>query len=69
MNSIKNRLTKVEKFLLPPPLSHVHLRIITDGQSMSDVESKQAIAEHLAKHPEDAGRDFSFINHVIIDPA
>jgi len=45
--------------------------IIDDGDDEAEAKVK-ALAEHVARHPEDVGRtvdDFNWIVHVIVRPA
>jgi hypothetical protein len=51
-----------------------HCAIIHEGDAEAVVEEKQekALAEHVARHPEDVGRkveDFKWILRIIVRPA
>ena len=50
---IERMLKKVEATLVPPPRKW--LRVIIDGDHEVEAKAK-ALAEHVARHPEDAGR-------------
>jgi len=63
---IERRLAKFEATLVPPPRKC--LRAIVHGDDAAEAKEK-ALAEHVARHPEDAGRtveDFNWILHVIV---
>ena len=63
---IERRLAKFEATLVPPPRKC--LRAIVHGDDEAEAKEK-ALAEHVARHPEDAGRtveDFNWILHVIV---
>jgi hypothetical protein len=58
---IERMLANVEATLVPPPRKC--LRAIVHGDDEAEAKAK-ALAEHLARHPEDAGRtveDFNWI--------
>jgi hypothetical protein len=65
-------LEKIEAKLVPPPRKW--LRVITDEEDDEAVQKEKmekALAEHIAAHPEDAGRtvkDFFWIVHEIVGP-
>ena len=64
---IERMLAKIEATLVPPPRER--LRAIIDGD---DEAEAKALAEHVARHPEDIGRtveDFSWILRTIVRPA
>jgi hypothetical protein len=63
-------LAKVEATLVLPPRKWLGA-IVDDGDDDAVVKEKQekALAEHVARHPEDIGRtveDFKWILHVIV---
>ena len=64
---IERMLAKVEAALVPPPRKC--LRVIThEGDDMVEAQEK-ALAEHVARHPEDVGltvEDFKWIMNVIV---
>jgi hypothetical protein len=67
---IERMLAKVEATLVPPPRKLLGA-IIHEGDAEAVVKEKQekALAEHVARHPEDVGRtveDFKWIMHVIV---
>ena len=60
-------LAKVEAALVPPPRKCLRV-IIHEGDDEAAAQEK-ALAEHIAAHPEDAGRaveDFRWIVHEIV---
>jgi hypothetical protein len=62
-------LAKVEGTLAPPPPEWL-LVTIDDGDDEAEAKEK-ALAEHVARHPEDVGRtveDFNWILQVIVRP-
>ena len=62
---IERMLAKVEATLVP------WLRVIIDGDDEAGAKEK-ALAEHVARHPEDVGRtveDFNWILRTIVRPA
>ena len=66
---IERPLAKVEAKLAPPPRPWLH--IIIDGDDEAKVKEKKAkaLAEHVARHPEDTGRtvdDFKWLVHEIV---
>jgi hypothetical protein len=65
---IERMLEKVEATLVPSPRTCLHA-IVHEGDDEAVVKEKQekALAEHVARHPEDVGRtveDFQWIMHV-----
>jgi len=63
-------LEKVEARLVPPSREWLRV-IIDDGDAEAVVKEKKekALAEHVARHPEDAGRtvaDFNWILRIIV---
>ena len=63
---IDRMLAKVEATLVPPPRKW--LRVIIDGDDEAGAKEK-ALAEHVARHPEDVGRtveDFNWILRTIV---
>jgi hypothetical protein len=66
---IERMLAKVEAELVPPP--RLWLRVIIDGDDEAEAMEK-ALAEHVARHPEDVGRkvkDFNWVVRTIVRPA
>jgi len=67
---IERMLEKAEATLVPPPRKW--LRVIiddTDDEAVVKKKKEKALAEHVACHPEDAGRtvaDFNWIVHEIL---
>ena len=66
---IERRLAKVEATLVSPPRKW--LRVIIDGDDEAEAKEKKqkALAEHVARHPEDVGRtveDFNWILSVVL---
>jgi len=64
---IERMLAKVEATLAPPPRECLRV-IIHDGDDEGRAKEK-ALAEHVARHPEDVGRtveDFNWILRVIV---
>jgi hypothetical protein len=67
---IERMLEKIEAKLVPPERKWLRA-IIHEGDAEAVVEEKQekALAEHVTRHPEDAGRtveDFNRIMRVIV---
>jgi hypothetical protein len=68
---IERMLEKLEAALVPP--ERKWLRVIIDGDDEMAVAKKkeEAVAEHVASHPEDAGRtveDFNWIERTLVRP-
>jgi hypothetical protein len=67
---IERMLEKAEATLVPPPRKW--LRVIiddTDDEALVKKKKEKALAEHVARHPEDAGRtveDFKWIIREIV---
>src|SRR5712691_13106052 len=64
---IERMLEKIEARLVPPP--RPYLRIIIHEGDDEAAAMEKALAEHVACHPEDAGRtvkDFGWIVHEIV---
>ena len=64
---IERILAKIEATLVPPPRKWLRV-IIHEGNDEAEAKEK-ALAEHVARHPEDVGRtveDFKWILHVIV---
>jgi hypothetical protein len=62
-------VAKVEATLVPPPREWL-LVTIDDGDDETEAKEK-ALAEHVARHPEDVGRtveDFNWVLQVIVRP-
>src|SRR5258708_8322068 len=69
---IERMLEKIEARLVPPPRKVLQV-IIDEGDDEAEAKEKKekALAEHVARHPEDAGRtvkDFNWIEWVIVHP-
>jgi hypothetical protein len=63
---IERMLAKVEAAPVPPPRKC--LQAIVHGDDEAEAKAK-ALAEHVARHPEDVGltvEDFNWILHVIV---
>jgi hypothetical protein len=52
---IERMLEKIEATLVPPPRPCLHI-IIHEGEDDEAAAKEKALAEHVACHPEDAGR-------------
>lgn len=69
---LKKKLARIESAIdvLRPPREV--LRVIFDQGADADEKMQTALAEHVARHPEDAGRtvaDFDWITRVVLpDP-
>ena len=67
---IERMLAKIEAKVAPP--SRVRLSVIvddTDDEAERKKKQEKALAEHVVRHPEDAGRtveDFKWIMNVIV---
>jgi hypothetical protein len=64
---IERMLEKIEATLVPPPRKWLRV-IIHDGDDQAEAKEK-ALAQHIAAHPEDAGRtveDFNWILRMIV---
>ena len=64
---IESLLAKVEATLVPPPREWLQV-IIDEGDDEAEAKEK-ALAEHVARHPEDVGRsveDFNWVLNVIV---
>ena len=69
---IERMLEKIEAKLVPPERKCL-CAIFHEGDAEAVVEEKQekALAEHVTRHPEDAGRtveDFKWILRIIVRP-
>jgi hypothetical protein len=68
---LAKRADELERLVCPPEQrKRVVLRAIVDGGAEAEAMEK-ALVEHIAVHPEDAGRsveDFNWILRTIIDP-
>jgi hypothetical protein len=49
-------LEKVEATLVPPPRKWLRVIIDEDDEAEAKEKKEQALAEHVARHPEDVGR-------------
>jgi len=62
-------LAKMEAALVPPPRKWLRV-IIDEGDDEAEAKEKaKALAEHVARHPEDVGRGvkaFNWILHEIV---
>ena len=64
---IERMLEKIEARLVPPPRKWLRV-IVHEGDDEAEAKEK-ALAEHVARHPEDVGltvEDFNWILHVIV---
>jgi len=64
---IESLLAKVEATLVPPPREWLQV-IIDEGDDEAEAKEK-ALAEHVARHPEDVSRtveDFNWILSVVL---
>jgi hypothetical protein len=64
---IERMLAKIEVALVPPARKRLRV-IIHEGDDEAEAKEK-ALAEHVARHPEDVGRmveDFNWILHEIV---
>ena len=64
---IERMLAKVEAALVPPPRKWLRV-ILHEGDDEAEAKEK-ALAEHVARHPEDVGRmveDFNWILNEIV---
>ena len=74
LTSLERKLAKLEAAVdaLPSRCKRV-LRAIVHGGAEAEAEAmEKALAEHIAAHPEDAGRtveDFNWILRMIVGPA
>jgi hypothetical protein len=70
---IERMLEKIEATLVPPPRPpREWLRVIIDDGDDEAEAKEKALAEHVARHPEDVGltvADFDWILRVIVRPA
>jgi hypothetical protein len=69
---IERMLEKIEARLVPPPREWLRV-IIDEGDDEAEAKEKKekALAEHVARHPEDVGRtvkDFNWIEWIIVHP-
>jgi hypothetical protein len=65
---IERILAKIEATLVPPPRKWLRV-IIHEGDDDEAEAKEKALAEHVARHPEDVGRmvkDFNWILHEIV---
>jgi hypothetical protein len=65
---IERMLEKLEAALVPP--ERKVLRVIIDGDDVAK-KKQEALAEHVASHPEDAGLavdDFNWIERTLVWP-
>jgi hypothetical protein len=63
-------LAKIEAALVPPPRKWLRV-IIDEGDDEAETKEK-ALAEHVARHPEDVGRrveDFNWVLRTIVRPS
>jgi hypothetical protein len=63
---IERMLEKIEAKLVPPPRKWLSV-IIHEGDAEAVVKEKKekALAEHVARHPEDAGRTVQYFNWIV----
>ena len=68
---IERMLEKVEAKLVPTERRWLSVTIDGDDEVAKAKKRETALAEHLARHPEDAGRtveDFNWIELIVVDP-
>jgi hypothetical protein len=68
---IERMLEKVEAALLPPECPWLRVIIDGDDEATKAKKKQEALAEHVASHPEDAGRtveDFNWIERTLVRP-
>jgi hypothetical protein len=71
---IECMLEKVETKLVPPPRKWLHVFVhegVDDDEAAVKEKQEKALAEHVARHPEDIGRTvaaFRWIMHVFVKP-
>jgi hypothetical protein len=66
---IERMLAKVEATLASPPRKRLLAIVHGDDEAEAKEKKEKALAEHVARHPEDAGRtveDFNWIMNVIV---
>ena len=65
---IERMLEKIEAKLVPPERKWLHA-IIREGYAEAVVKEKQekALAEHVARHPEDVGRTVEDFNWILAE--
>jgi hypothetical protein len=68
---IERMLAKIEGTLVPPPPREWLAVIVddTDDEAVVKEKKEKALAEHVARHPEDVGRkveDFNWIMQIIV---
>lgn len=74
MRQLITRLDKVEKAILPQQPDYPVILQTTatqaglNGEVIYEETEEQAIQNHLAQHPEDAGREFKVICRVFVSP-
>jgi hypothetical protein len=61
---IERMLAKVEARLVPPPRKWLRI-IIHEGDDDEAEAKEKALAEHLARHPEDVGRTVEDFNWIV----
>ena len=69
---IEHMLAKIEATLVPPPRKWLWAIIDGDDEAEAKEKKEKALAEHVARHPEDVGRtveDFNWIQWTIVRPA
>lgn len=71
--TLKSRLNRLEQALQPRQEFPVYImtyarQIGAEGESIRDETDEQAIARHLAEHPEDAGKAFDFLIMTFVSP-
>jgi hypothetical protein len=61
---IERLLAKVEATLVPPPRKWLRV-IIHEGDNDEAEAKEKALAEHVARHPEDVGRTVEDFNWIV----
>jgi hypothetical protein len=65
---IERRLEKVEATLVPPSRKRLQAIIDdTDDEAVVKEKKEKALAEHVARHPEDVGRTVEDFNWILIE--
>jgi hypothetical protein len=68
---IERMLEKLEAALVPPERKCLQVIIDGDDEVAVTKKKKEAVAEHVARHPEDAGLtvdDFDWIERTLVRP-
>jgi len=74
IRNIKIRIARLENSLNPPKIKPIRwVRTFSyqyglGGEAVREETDEQAIARHLADHPDDSGAEFNIINRVVVSP-